>query len=157
MRRNSSQNTFIICVRSVLMYTCIARNWKFGFTIRRMQLCSMRKYITLNALYSNTGRNVHSRVSSLSRSFHLFLISELCLVTFSYTLLCYVQGKMPFLIIVRNSTQNTCLLVTVTGGNVQSVPCNCGHFLIYCASHLSHNHSRLIPRVPYSSCSRDTW
>jgi hypothetical protein len=59
------------------MYTCNARNWKFGYTIRRMQLCSMRKCITLNALYSNTGRNVHSRVSSLSRSFHLFYIRAL--------------------------------------------------------------------------------
>jgi hypothetical protein len=30
------------------------------------------------------------------------------------------------------------------GGIVQSVPRNCNHFLIYCASHLSSDHSRFI-------------
>jgi hypothetical protein len=30
------------------------------------------------------------------------------------------------------------------GGILQIVPCNCDHFLIYCAPHLSSNHSRFI-------------
>jgi hypothetical protein len=30
------------------------------------------------------------------------------------------------------------------GGIVQSVSCNCGHFLVYCASYLSSNHPRFI-------------
>jgi hypothetical protein len=30
------------------------------------------------------------------------------------------------------------------GGFVQSIPCNCDHFLIYCAPHLSSNHSQFI-------------
>jgi hypothetical protein len=37
----------------------------------------------------------------------------------------------------------TCLLL-LWGGIVQSVHCNCNHLLIYCASHLSFNHSLFI-------------
>jgi hypothetical protein len=35
-------------------------------------------------------------------------------------------------------------LLLLRGGIVQSVPCNCDHFLVYCAPHLSYNHSRFI-------------
>jgi hypothetical protein len=34
------------------------------------------------------------------------------------------------------------VLVTVRGGIVQSVLCNCNHFLFYCGPNLSSNHSR---------------
>jgi hypothetical protein len=39
---------------------------------------------------------------------------------------------------------NTGFWLRLRGGIVQSVPCNCYHFLIYCAPHLSSNHTRFI-------------
>jgi hypothetical protein len=41
------------------------------------------------------------------------------------------------------------LLGTVLGGIVQSVPCNCDHFLIYCAPHLICIHAWFIHRAPW--------
>jgi len=71
-----------------------------------------------------------------------------CTQSVTYMALCNNEIKTIILAItsirVINDTGSYCYWLLLRGGIVQSVPCNCDHFLICCAPHLSYNHSRFI-------------